>query len=309
MPNLDNIESPILIGGAGRSGTTWVVDNLGRHPQVQGLVETGLAYGIYREVYQTWWTERFLLRECAGDEAKRESRTIEAIHQSLTAMFPSRRERWAMKIIWGVESTWGVPLAFWRKCFPGARYIHCTRNPLAAIPSMRGYLGKFSNMDTITACESAFIKGNRDMLELASQGVPCFRLRLEDVAHDPLAVWAELCRFCCLPEADLPAAEISQPRNARSNVAEAAPEEPLTWGGLSSATLAMARQLGYEVPEDCQGKQEAPAPSQPSVEELTTKTAQLADENIELRRQLLRLRRSQDEQASPREPPTEEQQP
>jgi hypothetical protein len=305
MPNCTNIESPILIGGAGRSGTTWVVENLGRHPEVQELVETGLAYGIYREAYKTWWTERFLVHECDGDEAMRESRTIGAIQQSLMTMFPSGQDRWAMKIIWGVESTWGVPLAFWRQCFPGARYIHCTRSPLTAIPSMRGYLGKFSNMDTVASCENAFIRGNRDMLELESQGVPCFRLRLEDVALDPLAAWRDLCHFCLLPEADIPAVEIRQPRASRSDVAHTESNELLRWEDLSSTTLAMARRLGYEVPADCPGKQEAPAPRQPTVGDLTAKAAQLAAENNELRRQLTKLRRDQDEQASLPEPPTE----
>lgn len=284
MPNPDNIESPILIGGAGRSGTTWVSTNLGRHPEVQELVETGLAYSIYREVHRTWWADRFLRVECGGDKAERDSRTIGAVHQSLMAMFPSGQKRWAMKIIWGVESTWGVPLTFWRKCFPGARYIHCTRSPLKAVPSMQGHLGKFSNMSTIASCEQAFVKGHRDMLALQEQGVPYFRLRLEDVASDPVASWKSLCDFCRLPDWTIQEADLRQPQAASSDYANATPHAALAWSDLSGATLAMARRLDYEVPEGCVGRSEVPEVENATAAELARKVAKLAAENIEMRK-------------------------
>ncbi len=306
MPNAHNITSPILIGGAGRSGTSWVLRAIGHHPAVQHLIETSLAYAVYQEAYASWWSHNFLHVTCHGDETVRESRTTTAIHAALAGAFPSTKQRWAMKVIWGVESTWNVPLTFWMKAFPGARYIHCMRSPLTALPSMLGHLGGYSNMGSLASVENHYCRGHRDMLELAARGAPCLRLRLEDVAADPVTVWKNLSEFCDLSGFAPTPEMLATPQGTGASCAGAAPRRQLTWEDLSKETLEMTRQLGYDVPADCAGKSETPEPSQPTLAEITAKAGQLATENIELRRQLLLLRQDRDEQASPPERPADD---
>lgn len=289
MPNPDNTASPILVGGAGRSGTTWVLKVLGLHPDVQKVHENSLAYTVYREICASWWAQEFCREHCDGDPQRHEGVAMEAMREALCGVFPSSRARWVMKVIWGVESTWGVPLRVWAGTFPGARYIHCVRNPLDTLASMMAHLGKFSNMQSLAAAEQSYLRGHRDMLELAKLGFPCLRLRLEDVAMSAEAAWGSIGEFCNLTPFPIAHEELGRREAARveSEAMSAATEAPrLQWTDLSEATLEMARALGYQVPADCQGRAEAPELPESTLAQLHEQIACLANENLTLREEL-----------------------
>ncbi len=289
MPNTENANAPIFIAGSGRSGTTWVMHVLASHPDVQPIIENSLPYMLYREFCTSWWAQAFLSDICQHDARRQEAEVVRIMRESLCLAFPSGQPRWAMKTIWGVESTWGVPLEFWSGAFPRARLIHCIRDPRTAIPSMFDFMGNYPHLKTLALCEASFLKGHEDTIKLTAMGLPCLRFRLEEAAADPLRAWRELCAFCRLRETDGPLQVLHSRLNTRGERPGGPPPEtpPLSWDELQPRTLALAREFGYAVPAECMGSQHAaPAPAQPGVVDLEQQISSLAGENSRLRSQL-----------------------
>lgn len=289
MPNKGNANAPIFIAGSGRSGTTWIMKILESHPDVQAVIENSLACTVYHQFCTSWWARAFLNDVCSDNEARQKSEAARIMRETLCVAFPSDRPRWVMKTIWGVQSTWGVPLDVWCAAFPAARLIHCIRDPRTAIPSMFDFLGNYPHLKTLAACEESFRAGHEDTLELAAAGVPCLRFRLEDAAADPVRAWRNLCSFCGLREADAPREVLGSRMNTRDERPGDRPPStpPLAWDALRPRTLELAREFGYAVPAGCAGRAaDPPAPPAPSIAELEQRISDLAGENSRLRSQL-----------------------
>lgn len=294
MPNEFNVTRPILIGGAGRSGTTWVLEWLSQVPALQPVIENSLAYVTYQQLCCSWWSEIFQKTECSKQKKIQWEKTLTLIRGMLCEIFPSPQTHWAMKIIWGVESTWGVPLDFWRQLFPGARYIHCTRDPLTCIPSIVQYLGNYPGCGTIPEAEQSFIRGNRDMLKLKATGVPYLALPLEEIAEDPVSAFRRMMAFCGLehfyPGQQMleipiaPSLRESEDRAIRAGAAK------LRWNELTESAAEVSRDLGYSVPPDAEFRRDESHQVTASNEfVLLSRIEALATENNELKIKLDRL--------------------
>jgi hypothetical protein len=287
MPNSCNITAPILIGGAGRSGTTWVLDALSHHSDMQYVPENSLAYTIHREVCRSWWSEIFLEYCCNGSKEIQTQKTIDLVRAALCELFPSDKKRWALKIIWGVESTWGVPIAVWRAIFPEALYIHCCRDPRSTIPSILDYLGSYGNIKGIPSAELQFQRGHIDMFALQEMGLPYLLLKQENIAKEPEVSWEKICEFCQLPAVSIPAHELQKPRATKRTH----PRPPIDWNELSSKTVEIARKLGYTVPAEHNPPFDTPVPGESnlSIQELQQRIGVLSTENLELKKKLRHL--------------------
>ena len=286
MPNEMNILRPILIGGPGRSGTTWVQEMLSQDPSVQAVIENSLAYTTYQQLCASWWSEIFRNVECGGDNEVQSKKAAEVIRTMLCDLFPSQRPHWCMKIIWGVESTLGVPLDFWRRLFPQARYVHCTRNPLTCIPSILRYLGNYPGLSTAGEAEASMNRGHRDMLKLKASGVPYIKIPLEEVTREPAQILRELQAFCGLEALQVPEETVrsrpaaSQPDTDGSRVPTG---DGLRWSDLTQATAELAAEIGYEIPAGITFRETNDAQQAPNRQELQSRVEQLATENNELK--------------------------
>jgi hypothetical protein len=293
MPNEFNVTKPLLIGGAGRSGTTWVLEWLSKVPTLQPVIENSLAYVTYQQLCSSWWSEIFQKVECSEQKEIQWEKAVKAIRGMLCEVFPSRQTHWAMKIIWGVESTWGVPLEFWQKLFPDARYIHCTRDPLTCIPSIVRYLGDYSGCRTIPEAEQSFIRGNRDMLKLKAAGVPYLALPLEEIAQDPGLAFRSLLAFCGLEGFHANQQMLEIPiaagfKHSENRKAEGGAK--LRWSDLTERAAEIARDLGYNVPPDTVFRwDEAHQVTASDEFTLLSRIEALATENNELRIKLNEL--------------------
>jgi hypothetical protein len=291
MPNINNIDCPICIGGSGRSVTSWVLDILGAKRDVQYVLENSLVYSLYRELNSSWWSEIFRQIECGSSKNEQQAKTIEFIRDSVCRLFPSDLKHWVLKIIWGVWRTWGVPLSVWVELFPHARYIHCVRDPRQTIESITTYLGNYSNSASQTSAEHQFLRGHRDMLELKSMGVPYIVVKLEEIKDAPEEVFEKLCSFCGL-SSEKPDIRIMRNKSAASRnplQLRSLSGRSLSWLNLSKETAELSAQLGY-IP-DCDLDKLKPLQAEPSpaIESLQEKIATLATENTELKKRIASL--------------------
>jgi hypothetical protein len=291
MPNINNIDSPICVGGSGRSGTSWVMDMLGAKSDVQYVLENSLVYSLYRELNSSWWSEIFRQIECNSSGVIQQAKTIEFIRDSMCRLFPSSLQHWLLKIIWGVSRTWGVPLAVWVELFPNARYVHCVRDPRDTITSIMDYLGNYSNASNQASAEHQFLRGHLDMLELESMGVSCLKVKLETIKDAPEAVYEQLCQFCALsPEG--PAIRILRKKSAaRENKTESPllSKREIRWKDLSKETVELSAKLGYFVDCDPETLKPLLRESIPDAQSLQEKLATLATENTELKKRISSL--------------------
>lgn len=263
--------------GAGRSGTSWLMDMMFRHPDVDVVVDNTLLGAIYRDAYNSWWTPAFLRVHCGKSPERQRTRVAEAIRDAFCAMFPGEREAWVTKAIWDqTKPSFGsVPDDFRVAVFPEARYLHFCRSPLTCIPSIHEYFAEQGQLDTIAQCEEAYCAAHRDALRLRAAGVPCLQVRQEDIRSAPAAAWREICEFSGIRAAEIDAASLSGEVNVsdsmRGRVQGGRP--PLQWSELGADTHAVARELGYEVPAGALPRPDAvqasaSAPEQATIERL-----------------------------------------
>ncbi len=241
MPNQDNITSPLLVIGPGRSGSSWLVHALQQHPDVQALIENQLVDAMHNEIFKSWWSPHW---HWICDEAQLENRAIRAVRRTMVILFESPKPQWVMKAIWK-----GRPWAFFEKAFPNARYLHITRCPTTAVPSMMEYLGrKNPAWSRLPHVEDEYVSAHEEALAIEAKGLPYLRLKQEDAAAQPAVLWRELCAFCGL--------SLMEPKNLdrEINAAESTSgkvkvgREPMPWTAFSPAVVEMAARLGYEAP-------------------------------------------------------------
>ena len=238
MPNLNNVTAPILIIGPGRSGSSWLMHILNKHPDMRVLIENTVLKGMYEEIFQSWWAEGWHW-EC--DDPEREQRAIRATRMALCELFPDDRPRWAMKMIWR-----GHPWPFAHKVFPDAKYIHLTRDPTTALLSMSEYLGRRNSAwRNLRYSETEYVEAHREALKVSESGLPYLRIRQEDAAVDPHRVWEQVREFCNLSQAAVSNLEIEINTSPSTAGKVKDQRKPLPWKRLSPDTLQISQELGY----------------------------------------------------------------
>lgn len=263
MPNAQNADRPIIMIGAGRSGTSWLMDMMFRHPDVDVVVDNTLLGAIYRDAYNSWWTPAFLRVHCAKSPEKQQNRVAAAIRAAFCAMFPGERSAWVTKAIWdGTKPSFGgVPNDFRISVFPQARYLHFCRNPLTCIPSIHEYFAEQGQLDTLAQCEEAYCSAHRDALRVRDAGVPYLKVKQEEIREQPAAVWRGICEFAGIRAIELDAAALSGEVNASQSMRGQvhSGRKPLEWSELGSDSHDIARELGYEIPAGVSPLKEMPS--------------------------------------------------
>lgn len=120
----DRSELPVLVVGMPRSGTTLVEQIASNHPEVRGLGELNLIESLLRQTVPEPWGSPFFfahLRDLAPD-------VVRARAQSYLAAL-RRRGDGARRVIDKMPHNFLV-LGWVALLFPGARIIHCRREPL-----------------------------------------------------------------------------------------------------------------------------------------------------------------------------------
>lgn len=236
MPNPSNITAPFLVIGPGRSGTSWLLHALDEHPDVRDIIENNVVDHMHDALLKKWWARDWKW-VCEPDEARR--RVVESTHQTLCTLFPTHQRHWVMKAIWSQRN-----LAWHREIFPNARWIHITRSPTTALPSMKESIGDlFSNF---SYCQTQFVESHKKALEIKNDGLPYIRIRQEDAAANPSEVWERLSEFCGLspaPEGHLKA-EVNVSKSTAGSVRRG--RDPLPWSKINADVHEIARSLGYE---------------------------------------------------------------
>lgn len=252
MPTPQNVTKPLLMIGAGRSGTSWLMNVLFRHPSVQVVVDNTLVGAIYRDVYNTWWSPAFLKVHCGDSDSVRADLVARCVREAFCTMFPGSEPFWATKAIWDWtdESFGGVPNAVRVEMFPEARYLHFVRDPRTCLPSMLEYFGERGQLNTLARCEKAYCSAHSDALRMRSLGVECLVVHQEEIRDSPRRVWQEIEDFSGIGRSamddEVLAGEINPSKSMLGRVRSG--RQPLGWEELTGATQEIAQHLGYEVP-------------------------------------------------------------
>lgn len=238
MPHDQNVSSPILIIGPGRSGSSWLVHALNQHPDVQALIENRLVDAMHNEIFESWWSSQW---HWVCNDTQLLQRAVRACRRMMCIMFPGQAAQWVMKAIWE-----GRPWSFYREVFPDARYIHAVRSPLTAAPSMMEYLGaKNESWRKMAFVERQYINAHREALAVRDADLPYLMVRQEDMVADPKAVWNTVRQFCGLPEVEVKnlELEINAAASTAGHVRQGRP--PMQWSKFSREMRDLCAQIDY----------------------------------------------------------------
>jgi hypothetical protein len=151
--NGDFLERPIIVIGAGRSGSTLFARMLNAHPDIQFLGESDfLIARVWREVWDNrFWLnfQYYMMREptssreppveipAAAIKAAKEraSRGVRMLFAQLMQVEPGVTA-WGFKEIWnGNPAVAQIPWSVYQAVFPHARWVHLVRDPFAFVQS------------------------------------------------------------------------------------------------------------------------------------------------------------------------------
>jgi hypothetical protein len=150
--------SPILVIGAGRSGSTLLVRLLDSHPDISFKGETSF---LLPQVWDILWKNPFWYwfaavqesrphssQECnleigdqkLAEEKQHAGRLCAQFMASLLKSDPLRRF-WGFKEIWNGSGSFQIPWETYDHVFPGATWVHIIRHPLDYLGSYVGWNG------------------------------------------------------------------------------------------------------------------------------------------------------------------------
>jgi Sulfotransferase family len=153
----DFLERPIILIGAGRSGSTLLARMLNAHPHVQFLLETDfLIARIWREIWDNrlFWvhslnSQYHVMREPTSARGPQVTIPSDAIDAAKEQAFRSVRRLFAelMQVgpgnaVWGFKEIWNgnpavaqIPWSVYQNVFPRARWVHLVRDPFSFVQS------------------------------------------------------------------------------------------------------------------------------------------------------------------------------
>lgn len=221
------LKRPIILVGAGRSGSTLFARMLDAHPAVQFFGETGfLIPRLWREVWENrFWLNfpYYVMRQPTSsreppveipaeelDAAKeRAARGVRLLFAEIMQIDPGTGA-WGFKEIWngnpaGVQIPWSV----YHAVFPHARWVHLVRHPFSFAQSsarwdqleltndrLKGQLKKWQQM----------VQWSREL----DRTPHFFEIRYEDLVSDPRAVLTPILASVDLDWADACARELGR---------------------------------------------------------------------------------------------------
>ena len=202
--SIDYLARPIILIGAGRSGSTLFVRMLNAHPEIQFLGETDfLTARVWREV----WDNRFWLnfqhhvmrqarssREApveippeAMDAAKeRAARGVRRLLAELMQLEPGFSV-WGFKEIWnGNPAVATIPWGVYQAVFPHARWVHLVRDPFTFVRSS----ARWNQLPLTSAVLTQELRHWQQIVEWSqrlAQLPDFFEIRFEDLVSAPEA--------------------------------------------------------------------------------------------------------------------------
>ncbi len=237
MPNAQNITRPLLVAGAGRTASSYVLDRL-RHGQGEfyNCFENDMFEGVYKALTETDWAARGAWKNI-GDEAEIERRIVACVRNVLLTALPSDQPHWVMKIIWGGHDPEVVDLVF-----PESKILHLTRDPRTNIASMMEFMGK-----TLEQGQISWINSNRNALEFEAWKGRYLRVKQESFLEDRTGTWTEICKFLDVaePSPDRWEREMNRSPSAKGSASDKKRDTSVKWSDLSPELVELATQLGY----------------------------------------------------------------
>jgi Sulfotransferase family len=238
MPNLNNIEFPILFIGPGRSGSSWINDIFNQHPNCKNVIENDVTDTINNMFHKSWWCNQ---SHNVCDPAIWTRRSIQITRRVIADTFASPEPYWCMKAIWK-----GHPWPFYHSVYPAARFIHLVRDPVSNIKSMMQRIGPENpKWLSLKFSEDAWLEAHKDAVSIAESGKPYYRVHYHRIASEPETLTEELFEFCQLRKDVKINAKIrinESPKERDEKIEDAVRE--VTWENLSEASREMANKLG-----------------------------------------------------------------
>jgi hypothetical protein len=168
-------QAPILVIGAGRSGSTLLVRVMNSHPNISFKGETKfLLAQVWSLLWQNpawcWFESRLASNprsseECNADVGKQNLAAEQQRAGAICARFiaslikadPACRF-WGFKEIWNGSGSFHIPWEIYDQVFPGATWVHLIRHPLDFLGSCVGW----------NCCESSFSAFQQQLDEWAA---------------------------------------------------------------------------------------------------------------------------------------------
>jgi Sulfotransferase family len=209
----DYLERPIILIGAGRSGSTLFARMLNAHPQVQFLLETDfLIARIWREVWDNrlFWvhslnSQYHVMREPTSAREppaevpaeviaaakERASRGVRRLFAELMQVKPGYAA-WGFKEIWnGNPAVAQIPWSIYRRIFPHARWVHLVRDPFTFVHSS----ARWNQLPLTIYLLKKELQHWQQVVEWSQElaGVPdFFEIRYEDLVSSPKTTLAPI---------------------------------------------------------------------------------------------------------------------
>lgn len=240
MPNPNNITCPILIVGAGRTGSSYLLKILQDRGDVQSLIENHIVMQLRELVYNSWWSDNW---NYVYTSVELEAKFVELARSTMVLLFPSDHLYWAYKAIWE-HIDWQI----YNDVYPQAKYIHLIRDPRTNIKSMWDFIGEQGRKAhwTLDYCSNKYVDSNRKALQLEHSEVPYIRVRQEDFIDKPKSTWVKIFTFLDLDEVDIDyELEVNVSETTRGKVKEKREDSAYEWSELSEEVIDMANELGY----------------------------------------------------------------
>ncbi|WP_444906316.1 sulfotransferase family protein [Microbulbifer sp. SSSA008] len=198
MPNIRNVDEPIILLGNGRSGTTLMTGVFNKYLGLQSIGETtNLIFGVFRSIE---CSIPYCGNPAYHDETVRDI-AVEKVRQLMVDLFPSDEKLWFQKPIMlpQIKTTFSSESEFFSwywdtlyKIFPRAKVIFILRNPVDVLNSYQ----KRWNWPVEGAAKDHM---RLNKLLLHPKANVTYGFRFEDLMDDPQAVLSSLCNNLDIP--------------------------------------------------------------------------------------------------------------
>lgn len=191
MPPTD---SPIIVTGMARSGTTWVQWFLSQHPRIHihGQPPARVADGVLWDFYDTLREQACSaslsnadlghpIAHYAGSDPERTCNVMAALIRDWLTGFGPEKPRWGIRWPWLAADADGVEMieGFW----PDARWVVCIRDPFLTLASLKNTYSPKLTLETMHRSAANWIRICR-FVETHDGRRTCF------VQIDKLAEWS-----------------------------------------------------------------------------------------------------------------------